>query len=150
MKKGRHFSSSNVKVYCSGYSLIGSSTSWAAFAANLWPPMCQLLLKEMFGYCEDISVAPGLSDFQDHQGTVCHVREHTKKKKRRSSRGEACSRAVFFFFFNAGKYHEGHKSRRDVTCESHLQRRCKRTASCFLLEYILWSSNPPLPGETNR
>lgn len=84
--------------------------------------MCQLLLKEMFGYCEDISVAPGLSDFQDHQGTVCHVREHKKKKKRRSSRGEACSRAVFFFFFSMQE-----NTMKDINraAMSHVSRICK-------------------------
>lgn len=30
--------------------------------------MCQLFLKELFGYWEDISVAPGLSDSQGHRG----------------------------------------------------------------------------------
>ena len=43
--------------------------------------MCQLLLKEMFGYWEDISVAPGLSDFQGHRGFMCHVRKYKEKKK---------------------------------------------------------------------
>lgn len=96
MKKGRHFSSGNVKVYCSGYGLIGSPTSWAAFGSNLWPPVCQLLLKEMFGYWEDVSVAPGLSDFQGHRGFMCHVRGINKgktgRKKRRRNTGEETMR----------------------------------------------------------
>ena len=41
--------------------------------------MCQLLLKEMFGYWEDISVAPGLSDSRGHRGFTCHVRENTER-----------------------------------------------------------------------
>lgn len=61
--------------------------------------MCQLLLKEMFGYCEDISVAPGLSDFQDHQGTVCHVREH-KKKKEEAAEARHAAGLFFVFFFS--------------------------------------------------
>lgn len=36
--------------------------------SNLWAPMWQLLLKEMFGYGEDISAAPGLSDSQGPPG----------------------------------------------------------------------------------
>lgn len=31
----------------------------------------------MFGYWEDISVAPGLSDFWGHRGFMCHVRKYT-------------------------------------------------------------------------
>lgn len=50
--------------------------------------MCQLLLKEMFGYWEDISVAPGLSDFQGHPGFMCHVRKY------KNSRGEAETLAI--------------------------------------------------------
>jgi len=30
----------------------------------------------MFGYWEDISVAPGLSDFLGHRGFMCHVRKY--------------------------------------------------------------------------
>lgn len=88
MKKGRHFSSSNVKVYCSGYGLIGNQTSWPAFSSNLWAPACRLLLKEMFGYGEDISVAPGLSDFQGQRGFMCHVTKYAQKKEQR--RGWDC------------------------------------------------------------
>ncbi len=65
--------------------------------------MCQLLLKEMFGYWEDISVAPGLSDFQGHQGFMCHVRKY------KNSRGDAEALDIC----NARKCclgHESHKS----------------------------------------
>lgn len=34
----------------------------------------------MFGYGEDISVAPGLSDFQGQRGFMCHVTKYTQKK----------------------------------------------------------------------
>lgn len=83
MKKGRHFSSGNVKVYCSGYGLIGNQTSWPALGSNLWAPACRLLLKGMFGYWEDIRVAPGLSDIQGQRGDSCVTLQNTKKKKKK-------------------------------------------------------------------
>lgn len=87
MKKGRHFSSGNVKVYCSGYGLIGNQTSWPALGSNLWAPACRLLLKGMFGYWEDIRVAPGLSDIQGQRGDSCVTIQNTKKKKKRKGGG---------------------------------------------------------------
>lgn len=62
--------------------------------------MCQLLLKEMFGYWEDISVAPGLSDFQGHRGFMCHVRKYKNR------RAEAEALAIC----NARKCRLGHES----------------------------------------
>lgn len=91
MKKGRHFSSGNVKVYCSGFGLIGNQTSWPALASNLWAPACRLLLKGMFGYWEDIRAAPGLSDIQGQRGDSCVTLQNTKKKKKKK-KGGGCGR----------------------------------------------------------
>lgn len=87
MKKGRHFSSGNVKVYCSGYGLIGNQTSWPALASNLWAPACRLLLKGMFGFWEDIRAAPGLSDIQGQRGDSCVTLQNTKKKIKKKGGG---------------------------------------------------------------
>lgn len=146
MKKGRHFSSSNVKVYCSGYGLIGSQTSWAAFSSNLWAPACQLLLKEMFGYWEDISVAPGLSDFQGHRGFMCHVRKYNNNKKKKQERRcwdyLQCNKMLFRTWLTLRCYMQ-------VTQAQVQEKHTCLNSNIFWLNGVLGALNAPLQQTPN-